>query len=497
MAEKPAHPSLYEINTRLLVRRFFNKSGKGSLSDIPSKYWESLRNKGVDIIWLMGVWQTKESGFAGTVYQESDLNRYKNILPDLQEEDLLGSPYAIDQYQLHSILGGREDLIRLRKKLHKIGLLLMLDFVPNHFGRHSRFVDENPDLFIQGTHEQLADQPHAFFESNNRVFAKAKDPYFPAWQDTVQVNYNRPETREWMTRLVMELAEICDGVRCDMAMLCVNRIFNSTWSWQTGQQQWGEEFWQTTTNSVKKVYPDFIFLAECYWNMEQELLDMGIDYCYNKSLLDNLRGANFEAIQKHLQRDKNHLGRLAHFLENHDEARSRSIFSLEQHISAAVLAYTLPGMRFYHDGQWEGLRRRIPVQLGRAPMDQPCTCPLSVELGVRAEERPTCACITLFYERFLDILDHPIFKEGMWERIEYMWKDGGLRQDIFIFRWSLGNTGILVAVNMGIKMARVDLGIHRPPYWEGKGVVELLSGMQVRVEDLLLFPKQAAILAEG
>ena len=217
-----------------------------------------------------------------------------------------------------------------------------------------------------------------------RWLAHGKDPFFPAWTDSVQLDYRRPATRAAMTDLLLSIAERCDGVRCDMAMLLLNDVFAKTWEHfpllpdsrsQTGDQQTPiTEFWASAVPAIKQAHPDFLFLAEIYWGLEPRLQALGFDYTYDKALYDEIVARNAAGVQHHL------LGKLpqftaasAHFLENHDEHRIASILSPAEHRAAALVVLGLPGMRFLHEGQLYGARRKIPVQLIRRmtePVDQ-------------------------------------------------------------------------------------------------------------------------------
>ena len=61
--------------------------------------------------------------------------------------------------------------------------------------------------------------------------------------------------------------------------------------------------------------------------------------------------------------------KLARFLENHDEPRAAATFAPGMHEAAAVITFLSPGLRFFHQGQFEGRRKRISPHLVRAPLE--------------------------------------------------------------------------------------------------------------------------------
>lgn len=80
-----------------------------------------------------------------------------------------------------------------------------------------------------------------------------------------------------------------DGMRCDMAMVILNDLYYNKWKPQL--DDWGyvrpsKEFWSEAISEAKAKYPDLIFLAEVYWGKEQDLMNLGFDYVYEKWLLD-------------------------------------------------------------------------------------------------------------------------------------------------------------------------------------------------------------------
>ena len=91
---------------------------------------------------------------------------------------------------------------------------------------------------------------------------------------------------------------------------------------------------------------------------------VGFGFTYDKRLYDRLRHGSSGEVREHLQADAGYQRRSARFIENHDEPRSLVAFGARAAAAAAIVMSTLPGMRFYYDGQFEGRRVHGPVQLG-------------------------------------------------------------------------------------------------------------------------------------
>ena len=126
------------------------------------------------------------------------------------------------------------------------------------------------------------------------------------------------------------------------------------------------EYWTDVIPATKKDHPDFLFIAEAYWDLEWELQQKGFDFCYDKRLYDRLEHDNAENVRLHLCADLAYQEKLLRFIENHDEPRAAATFSPEKERAAAVTMATLTGARLFHDGQFEGRKVRLPVFLGRA-----------------------------------------------------------------------------------------------------------------------------------
>ena len=132
-----------------------------------------------------------------------------------------------------------------------------------------------------------SNNPGTYLEQDRRRTALAgtrqKDPNFPPWADNVQLDYRRPDTRAAVTELLQSVADRCDGVRCDMAMLLLNEIFAKTWAHiPAAAPAPTTEFWADAIPvREKRQHPDFLFLAEAYWNLEARLQSLGFDYTYD------------------------------------------------------------------------------------------------------------------------------------------------------------------------------------------------------------------------
>ena len=83
----------------------------------------------ISYLYLQGVWQT---GNIGLEIDRKHIDEYKKDLPDIKEEDVIGSPFAIVSYDVHSCIGTNQDLLDFKKRLNDNGVLLIMDFVPNH-----------------------------------------------------------------------------------------------------------------------------------------------------------------------------------------------------------------------------------------------------------------------------------------------------------------------------------------------------------------------------
>jgi hypothetical protein len=394
-----SHPSLYEINTRVWLTALSRRLGRAvTLADVPDEDFARIADRGFDWVWLLSVWQTGAAGRAVSRSNPAWREEYRRALPDFTNDDVCGSGFAISAYQVSEALGGDAALGVFRERLAAHGIRLMLDFVPNHAALDHPWIDSNPDYFIAGSEADLQRAPGDYVRIERAtealILAHGRDPYFPGWPDTLQLNYGNAGLQQARIDELMAIAGRCDGVRCDMAMLILPEVFERTWGIAM------EPFWPKAIAQVRAAHPGFTFIAEVYWDLEWTLQQQGFDFCYDKRLYDRLRGRYARPVREHLFADPGYQSRLVRFIENHDEARAEEAFPGPVHKAAAVVSYLAPGMRLFHDGQFEGRKIRLSVHLCRGP-DEP------IDPGVSA-----------FYDRLLAALRLPVFRDGHWLRLD-------------------------------------------------------------------------------
>jgi hypothetical protein len=309
-------------------------------------------------------------------------------------------------------------------------------------------VGEHPEYYIPGTELDLARAPQNYTwakrKQGDRLLAHGRDPYFPGWPDTLQLNYGNAEMQEAMIGELMKIAGQCDGVRCDMAMLVLPDVFERTWGMRA------QPFWPQATQRVRTRVPDFCFMAEVYWDLEWTLQQQGFDYTYDKRLYDRLRDGHARPVREHFWAGLNYQDKLARFLENHDEPRAATTFPAGIHEAAAVITFLSPGLRFLHQGEFQGRKKRISPHLCRGPNE------------------PTDQQLEQFYDRLLAVLRQPVVRNGQWQLLECVpaW-EGNWTWDCFLaFAWH-GPAGerLLVAVNYApnqsqcyVRLPFADLG---------------------------------------
>lgn len=438
------HPTIYEINTRVWIKNF---GADAKLYSITDEFIHQLREWGINYLWLMGVWKNNPEAVSEYCFEPDLVNSYNKALPDWKKSDVIGSPYSIDSYEVNPILGSEEDLVKLKERLNKAQIKLILDFVPNHYSSRSKLLKSNPEIFLPADEALYKSDKLTFFKSafdENQFFTHGRDPLFPPWQDTAQVNYFSERAREFQINTLLKLSKLCDGVRCDMAMLQLNNTFQNTWIGvlrKYGVTKPETEFWRQAIKSVKSKEKDFLFLAEVYWDLEWDLQQLGFDCTYDKRLTDRLASTNVRGIKDHLKADTEFQNKSIRFIENHDEDRAISKLGKEKSLAAATIISTLQGMRFYYDGQFQGRKTKLPVQLGRAPSE-------------KNDDK-----VNDYYYRLLAITKSEVFRKGTWKLLSAspVSESDSTFEEILAWEWEKGTAKKIVVINYSAQTARCRL----------------------------------------
>jgi hypothetical protein len=446
-------PALYQIDTRIAVSEAAATLGRpATLDDLPDDLFDRAAARGFSWIWMLGVWQTGPMGRESSrgPAARADL---RADLPDLREADIVGSPFAIVGYQVHRDFGGEPALARLRERLRRRGLSLLLDFVPNHIALDHPWVEAHPEFLIAGSEDDLRREPKNYLAletaQGRKIFAHGRDPNFPGWSDTLQLNYRHGGLRESMIAELARIADRADGARCDMAMLLEPEVVARTWGERArprdGTPPVDGTFWPEAIPRVRKRHPGFLFVAEAYWDLEWSLQEEGFDFTYDKRLYDRLRNGVARPVREHLSAAPAFLDRTLHFLENHDEPRAAATFPPDIHRAAAVVTFLVPGLRFFYEGEFEGRRAHASIHLAR-----------------RVTEKPDAA-LGAFYEGLLGCLRRPETHDGAWRlsACRAAWAGNPSWDNFIVFSWDGKRQGqdkesgqLLVAVNYGATRAQ-------------------------------------------
>jgi hypothetical protein len=454
---------LYQINTRIVLGEL---GPSATLDDLPDALLDRLAEQGFTMIWMLGVWQTGPAGRAVSRSRPDWRRGFEQDLPDLREDDICGSPFAVQAYTVHADFGGPEALARLRQRLRRRGLRLVLDLVPNHTAPDHDWTQSHPEYYIAGTEKDLATQPDNYCRvltgHGPAILAHGRDPYFPGWPDTLQLNYRHPGLQAAMMAELEKIAEQCDGVRCDMAMLLLPDVFQHVWGEHSlprdGTPPADTPFWPQAIARVRRAHPDFLFLAEVYWDLEWALMEQGFDCTYDKRLYDRLRDGRAGAVRAHLNAPLCFQQRCTRFLENHDERRAAAVFLGEVHKAAALVTYFSPGLRFLHEGQLEGRRAHASIHLARR------------------RREPVDADIAAFYQRLLMNLKRPEVRQGRWQLLSCRraWEDNPTWDQFIAFGWEGEGGRLLGTVHYGTTRGQCYVEVPFPE----------LRGKKVLLRDL-------------
>ena len=456
------YPILYEINTRPWLYELSQKYGKDikKIKDIPLKEFDDLSEMGIEIIWMMGVWKL------GTYGLEYDKKQdYSNILPDWTKDDVIGSPYSITEYICNPDIGTNDDLIWLKKEINNRNMKLMLDFVPNHSAIDAPPSITNKKLYIRAPNGKNNSKRYT-----DEGIAYGRDSYSDGWMDVIQWNYWEYDTIKFMKFNLLNILKYADGVRCDMAHLILNDVFNKTWSEELNYwnyQKPDQEFWINVFEEIKLKYPNAIFLAEVYEDWQIELLNkIGFTYTYDKTLMDILIRNSAKDINNYISnKDWSHT---THFVENHDENRIIANVgnNIEKAKAAGTIAATIGGLVFFNHGQFYGYKNKLDVHLRRGAFEY-------INKNVFN-----------YYKRLLEIIKESAFRGSNYYFVNNI--KGDEADNFIAYIREDESNHYLIIINYNENYGCVDVPIYNI---EGTGIIklyEMLDGVEyLRYADII------------
>jgi len=372
-------PRIYQVSVRHLLCGENPERGPITLGAIDDAWLAGIRESGFDWLYLYGVWDTGQAGPRISRDHPSFWRDPLQHLPKGSLADVCGSPFAIRSYQVDPRVGTEIDLDHLRDRCHRAGLFLMLDFVVNHTAMDHPWMIHRPEWYIQPKGDSADLHPGWFFpiasDNGPRQIAFGKDPYFPPWVDTAQLNLLHPGLIEAQTDALLAAGSRCDGLRCDMAMLALGDVFRSTWGELAdpadGSSAADTAFWESAVPRLKARHPECVLCAEAYWDLEARLLQIGFDLAYDKPMLDHLKFGDGRAVRGHLAKTQANAGKLVRFTENHDEKRMAATFAPGRLEAAYLLTWLHGGPVLVHDGQQEGRKLDAGIHLARRAPEAP------------------------------------------------------------------------------------------------------------------------------
>ncbi len=295
--------TIYEVNIRQYTKEGTFKAFEAHLP--------RLKAMGIDILWLMPIQPIGEKNRKGT----------------------LGSEYSVkDYYGVNPEFGTMDDFKSLVKKVHEMGMYLILDWVANHSAWDNPLVTEHPEWYTRTLEGDF--QPTPWYD----------------WEDIIDFDYNQPGLREYMTEALKFWVKETniDGYRCDVAGFIP------------------VDFWESVRKQLDAIKPVFM-LAE--WE-SRDLHRYAFDMTYSWSLWDKMKEVttghkNIGGLVEYMAHDVNTFPRDAYrmtFTDNHDKNswEGNPLLNFGDGLETSiVLAATVNGMPLVYSGQEAGLNRSL------------------------------------------------------------------------------------------------------------------------------------------
>ena len=379
-----------------------------TLDKIPDKELDILKERGFNGLWLIGLWERSEAS-----------KKIKNLCGNPEAE---ASAYSLKSYNIAMSIGGWNAYNNLNERCKQRHIRLASDMVPNHTGLDSDWALYHPEYFIKSPYcpypsysfngEDLSPDP--------RVEVKIEDHYYDRtdaavtyrrvnkethetsyifhgndgtsmpWNDTAQLDFLNPNTREAVIQQILHVARNFHIIRFDAAMTLAKRHVQRLWYPRPGtagdipgragytmsDEEFNKaipiEFWREVVDRVAVEVPDTLLLAEAFWMMEGYFVrTLGMHRVYNSAFMNMLKNqANKEyrdTIKNTLSFDPEVLKRFVNFMNNPDEDTAIEQFGDgDKYFGVATLLSTMPGLPMFGHGQIEGFHEKYGMEYSKA-----------------------------------------------------------------------------------------------------------------------------------
>ncbi|MFP4178526.1 MAG: alpha-amylase family glycosyl hydrolase [Spirochaetaceae bacterium] len=382
------------------------------LDEIPDEELDTIAGMGFTSLWLIGLWERSSAS--------------KTIKRSCGNPEAEASAYSLKRYEIAEELGGWEALAQLRERAWERGIRLASDMVPNHTGIDGDWVYDHPDRFLQldsppypaysYNSQNLSDDPSIgiyledhyydrsdaaltfkrvhFDSGDTRYIYHGNDGTSMPWNDTAQLDYLNPETREAVIQTIIHVARNFSVIRFDAAMTLAKKHIQRLWYPQPGRggdipgrsihglpeeefhRRMPAEFWREVVDRVAEEAPDTLLLAEAFWMMEGYFVrTLGMHRVYNSAFMNMLKEEENEkyknTVKNTLSFDPEILKRFVNFMNNPDEETAIEQFGAgDKYLGICTLMVTMPGLPMFGHGQIEGLREKYGMEYRRAYWDE-------------------------------------------------------------------------------------------------------------------------------
>jgi hypothetical protein len=442
------------------------------LDQIPDEELETLARRGMNALWLIGVWERSRAS--------QTIKRMRG------QQDAVASAYSLFDYRIADDLGGDYAYRNLRERAARYGIRLASDMVPNHMGIDSPWVVEHPEWFLSRQDRpypaytfngpdlspdgrvSLRIEDHYYDQSDAAVVFQRRDNHsghteyiyhgndgtsFP-WNDTAQLNYLSAAVREQVIQTILHVARLFPIIRFDAAMTLARRHVQRLWfpvpgsggsipsraEFAMSQEQFDaampHEFWREVVDRVAAEVPGTLLLAEAFWLLEGYFVrTLGMHRVYNSAFMNMMRdeeNAKYRSVIKNtIEFDPDILKRYVNFMSNPDERTAIDQFGTgDKYFGVCTMMATLPGLPMFGHGQIEAFTEKYGMEYKRPRYDETPNQPL-----VERHQREIAPLLK----------NRKVFAESANFALFDFWRDDGM-VDENVFAWSnrLGDQCALV-----------------------------------------------------